>query len=152
MLMIPQIKGKESELKRSRKGQAHTNTRKLNRDISTGKAVFLSLSWSLQFLVRVFTFLCLNLWFSYFGTFLSTWYVNDTFILIPEIRSDDLSRLIKPTFYKMTWRSFLMVTEWSSKSLFCVSGGAAYVVEIIWYWQIKANTLVLQLGDWSWGD
>ena len=35
-----QIKGKESEnayqeLKRSRKGQAHTNTRKLNRDISS---------------------------------------------------------------------------------------------------------------------
>ena len=28
------------ELKRSRKGQAHTNTRKLNRDISTGTAVF----------------------------------------------------------------------------------------------------------------
>ena len=42
-----QIKGKESEnsyqeLKRSRKGQAHTNTRKLNRDISTGTAVFLN--------------------------------------------------------------------------------------------------------------
>ena len=41
-----QIKGKKSEnsyqeLKRSRKGQAHTNTRKLNRDISTGTAVFL---------------------------------------------------------------------------------------------------------------
>ena len=37
-----QIKGKESEnsyqeLKRSQKGQAHTNTRKLNRDILTGK-------------------------------------------------------------------------------------------------------------------
>ena len=31
------------------------------------------LLWSLQFLVRVFTFLSLNLWFSYFGTFLSTW-------------------------------------------------------------------------------
>ena len=29
--------------------------------------------WSLQFLVRVFTFLSLNLWFTYFGTFLSTW-------------------------------------------------------------------------------
>ena len=44
-----QIKGKESEnsyqeLKRSQKGQAHTNTRKLNRDISTGTAVFLNLS------------------------------------------------------------------------------------------------------------
>ena len=42
-----QIKGKESEnfyqaLKRSQKGQAHTNTRKLNRDISTGTAVFLN--------------------------------------------------------------------------------------------------------------
>ena len=42
-----QIKGKESEnsyqeLKRLRKGQAHTNTRKLNRDISTGTAVFLN--------------------------------------------------------------------------------------------------------------
>ena len=42
-----QIKGKESknsyqELKRSRKGQAHTNTRKLNRDISTGTAVYLN--------------------------------------------------------------------------------------------------------------
>ena len=35
--------------------------------------VCLSLLWSLQFLVRVFTFLSLNLWFSYFGTFLSTW-------------------------------------------------------------------------------
>ena len=40
MLLKIQIKGKESknsyqELKRSRKGQAHTNTRKLNRDIST---------------------------------------------------------------------------------------------------------------------
>ena len=96
-----QIKGKESEnsyqeLKRSQKGQTHTNTRKLNRDISTGTAVFLnrkrvnvcehttkmasldasrnisfqfpcvcvclSLLWSLQFLVRVFTFLSLNLW------------------------------------------------------------------------------------------
>ena len=33
------------------------------------------LLWSLQFLVRVFTFLSLNLWFSYFGTFLSTWLV-----------------------------------------------------------------------------
>ena len=74
-------KGSENsyqELKRSQKGQAHTNTRKLNRDISTGTAVFLnrkrvnvcehtiktcvcvclSLLWSLQFLVRVFTFLC----------------------------------------------------------------------------------------------
>ena len=44
---ILKIKGKESEnsyqeLKRSRKGQAHTNTRKLNRDISTGTAVFLN--------------------------------------------------------------------------------------------------------------
>ena len=28
---------------------------------------------SLQFLVRVFTFLSLSLWYSYFGTFLSTW-------------------------------------------------------------------------------
>ena len=42
-----QIKGKASEnsyqeLKRSWKGQAHTNTRKLNRDISTGMAVFLN--------------------------------------------------------------------------------------------------------------
>ena len=42
-----QIKGKESEnsyqeLKRSQKGQAHTNTRKLNRDILTGMAVFLN--------------------------------------------------------------------------------------------------------------
>ena len=42
-----QIQGKESEnsyqeLKRSRKGQAHTNIRKLNRDISTGTAVFLN--------------------------------------------------------------------------------------------------------------
>ena len=38
-----QIKGKEcensyQELKRSRKGQAHTNTWKLNQDISTGTA------------------------------------------------------------------------------------------------------------------
>ena len=44
---MSQIKGKESEnsyqeLKRSQKGQAHTNTRKLNRDISTGMAVFLN--------------------------------------------------------------------------------------------------------------
>ena len=31
------------------------------------------LRWSLQFLVRALTFLSLNLWFSYFGTFLSTW-------------------------------------------------------------------------------
>ena len=30
------------ELKRSQKGQAHTNTWKLNRDISTGTAVFLN--------------------------------------------------------------------------------------------------------------
>ena len=42
-----QIKGKESEnsyqeLKRSRKGQAHTNTQKLNRDILTGTAIFLN--------------------------------------------------------------------------------------------------------------
>ena len=42
-----QIKGKESEnsyqeLNRSRKGQAHTNKRKLNRDISTGTAIFLN--------------------------------------------------------------------------------------------------------------
>ena len=42
-----QIKGKESEnsyqeLKRSQKRQAHTNTRILNRDISTGTAVFLN--------------------------------------------------------------------------------------------------------------
>ena len=41
------IKGKESEnsyqeLKRSRKGQAHTNTRKLNRDILMGTAIFLN--------------------------------------------------------------------------------------------------------------
>ena len=35
--------------------------------------VCLSLLWSLQFLVRVFTFLSLYLWFSYFGTFPSTW-------------------------------------------------------------------------------
>ena len=40
-----QIKGKENEnsyqeLKRPQKGQAQTNTRKLNRDISTGTAVF----------------------------------------------------------------------------------------------------------------
>ena len=39
--------GKESEnfyqeLKRSQKGQAHTNTRKLYQDISTGTAVFLN--------------------------------------------------------------------------------------------------------------
>ena len=45
--VISQIKGKDSEnsyqeLKRSQKGQAHTNTRKLNRDISTGTAVFLN--------------------------------------------------------------------------------------------------------------
>ena len=33
--------------------------------------------WSLQFLVRVFTFLSLNLWFSYFGTFLSTWSISE---------------------------------------------------------------------------
>ena len=32
--------------------------------------------WSLQFLVRVFTFLSLILWFSYFSTFLSTWSNN----------------------------------------------------------------------------
>ena len=31
------------------------------------------LLWSLRFLVRVFTFLSLNLWFSYFSTFLSSW-------------------------------------------------------------------------------
>ena len=31
------------------------------------------LLWSLQFLVRVFTFPSLNLWFSYFGAFLSSW-------------------------------------------------------------------------------
>ena len=31
------------------------------------------LQWSLQFLVRVFTFLSLILWYSYFGTFLSMW-------------------------------------------------------------------------------
>ena len=42
-----QIKGKESEnsyqeLKRSQKRQAHTNTWKLKRDISTGTAVFLN--------------------------------------------------------------------------------------------------------------
>ena len=42
-----QNKGKENEnsyqeLKRSQKGQAHTNTRKLNRDISTGMAIFLN--------------------------------------------------------------------------------------------------------------
>ena len=41
------IKGKESEnsyqeLKRSQKGQAHTNTRKQNQDILTGTAVFLN--------------------------------------------------------------------------------------------------------------
>ena len=35
--------------------------------------VCLSLLWSLQFLLRVFTFPFLNLWFSYFSTFLSTW-------------------------------------------------------------------------------
>ena len=34
------------------------------------------LRWSLQFLVRVFTFLSLILWYSYFGTFLSTWSVS----------------------------------------------------------------------------
>ena len=41
-----QIKGKESENSyqelRLRKGQAHTNTRKLNRDISTGTAECMS--------------------------------------------------------------------------------------------------------------
>jgi hypothetical protein len=42
-----QIKGKESEnsyqeLKRTQKGQAHTNTRKQNRDILTGTAIFLN--------------------------------------------------------------------------------------------------------------
>ena len=47
LILKLQIKGKESEnsyqeLKRSRKGLAHTNTRKLNRDISTGTAVFLN--------------------------------------------------------------------------------------------------------------
>ena len=31
------------------------------------------LQWSLQFLVRVFTFLSLILYYSYFGTFISTW-------------------------------------------------------------------------------
>ena len=31
------------------------------------------LLWSLQFLERVFTFLSLNLWFSYFGILFSTW-------------------------------------------------------------------------------
>ena len=31
------------------------------------------LQWSLQFLIRVFTLLSLILWYSYFGTFLSTW-------------------------------------------------------------------------------
>ena len=35
----------------------------------------------LQFLVRVFTFLSLNLWFSYFGTFLSTWSISLLFTL-----------------------------------------------------------------------
>ena len=44
---MTQIKGKESEnsyqeLKRPQKGQAHTNTWKLNRDISTGTAFFLN--------------------------------------------------------------------------------------------------------------
>ena len=44
---MSQIKGKESEnsyqeLKRSQKGQAHTNTRKLYRDFLTGTAVFLN--------------------------------------------------------------------------------------------------------------
>ena len=47
MFRKSQIKGKESgnsyqEFKRSQKGQAHTNTRKLNQDISTGTAVFLN--------------------------------------------------------------------------------------------------------------
>ena len=42
-----QIKGTESEnsyqeLKRSQKGQAHTNTQKLNRHISTGMAIYLN--------------------------------------------------------------------------------------------------------------
>ena len=39
------------------------------------------LQWSLQFLVRVFTFLSLILWYSYFGTFLSTWFIIFFFCL-----------------------------------------------------------------------
>ena len=37
------------------------------------------LQWSLQFLVGVFTFLSLILWYSYLGTFLSTWSLINKF-------------------------------------------------------------------------
>ena len=44
------------ELKRSQKGQAHTNTRKLYRDISTGTAVFLNRKTDAIFVVCSQTF------------------------------------------------------------------------------------------------
>ena len=89
-----QIKGKESEnsyqeLKRSRKGQAHTNPWKLNRDILTGTAVFLNRkrvnvcehptkTASLESLRKVPPGGCdrdgsILLATPWFGTFLSTW-------------------------------------------------------------------------------
>ena len=40
------------------------------------------LQWSLQFLVRVFTFLSLILCYSYFGTFLSSWFIINSFLLL----------------------------------------------------------------------
>ena len=45
----------------------------LSKYLNTVYVCLCVLRWSLQFLVRVFTFLSLNLWFSYFGTFLSMW-------------------------------------------------------------------------------
>ena len=87
-----------------RTGTHKLNTRKPNQNISMVTVVFLSqkrlrkkvvtikifqfsshvpiLRWSLQFLVRVFSFLSLILCYSYFGTFLSTWSFLIEFILI----------------------------------------------------------------------
>ena len=62
--------------------------------------------WSLQFLVRVFTFLSLNLWFSYFGTFLSTWSIFYRYLHIQV--NEVLCYKPIPTIYRIS----LLQTSW----------------------------------------
>ena len=66
-----------------------------------------------QFLIRVFTFLSLNLWFSYFGTFLSTWSV---------------------------WRSLHFSVFPLSFPIFCVISESIYALYLIIYFIITATS------------
>ena len=110
--------------------------------------VFIPL-WSLQFLVRVFTFLSLILWFSYFGTFLSTWSLSTT-MSFHVISFVQLTKIYMRSIVSNFLTSFLVVRSLyrlnSGKSPLCLVYFIKYLsFTITTYFRIKKKRTLVKV-------